>query len=937
MTMGHVIASTYRLQLHAGFGFRAAADLIDYLDDLGVTHAYASPYLAARAGSTHGYDLVDPKRLNPELGTEDDYRAWTDALAARGMGHIVDFVPNHMAASTANAWWRDVLENGQASIYADHFDIEWRSPKEGLAGKVLLPVLGAQYGEVLEKGELILKRAGGQFSISYWERDLPVDPASVGPLLARTAAKLDLPETDHRRQDLESIADGLGGLIHETPSTRAREKEVLRRRLAVLARDPLIASAIDAEVTRMNGAPGFPHSFDDLDALLIAQNYRLAYWRVASDEINYRRFFEVNDLAAIRMEEPRVFADMHEKILELVAEGRIQGLRLDHVDGLYDPAGYFALLREKVEAASSARASDFWIGVEKILSHGEKLPESWPVDGTTGYDWLATVNGLLVDPRAEETFTRLYRELTDDLRTFAEQVREAKRTVLRSSLSSELHMLALRLERIATRDRRSRDFTLGALRRALGETITAFPVYRTYVRPDGSRDADDTQIITRAIRLARARNPEVNPSVFDFLRDQLLFDPEERVTLTDLHRPTVTDRAELAMRFQQLTGPVTAKGVEDTAFYTYVRFVGLNEVGGAPERFGTSVAQFHAVNEENLAKRPRTMTTRSTHDTKRGEDVRARLAVLSEMPDAFAAWVREWEALAMKHVSPEGGPAMEEEDQAVAPSPVDRLLFFQTVLGAWPFDASENGALSRFELRLSDYMIKAAREAKRDTSWLSPNDAYEDALRRFVAGMLSDEAAVASFSARAAAIAPYGASNGLAQAILEIASPGICDHYQGSETWDLRLVDPDNRAPVDYAALRRLLASKATPRELVASFPDGRIKVQLIARALRLRRAHPELFLEGAYEAIPGGDEIVAFVRGRARRVACAVTRLPWRATGGGKAPWATGPVWGDRRLLLPAGRWRNVLDDRALEIPTTGVLVGDLFRYFPVAVLIEG
>lgn len=920
--MANAIASTYRLQLHAGFGFKAATEIVDYLSALGITHAYASPYLAARSGSTHGYDLVDPKRLNPELGTEDDYRAWCEKLATHDMGHIVDFVPNHMAATTANQWWRDVLENGQASMFADHFDIEWRSPKEGLTGKVLLPVLGAQYGEVLERGELILKRAGGEFSISYWERDLPVDPATVGPLLERTAQKLDLPERDPRRQDLESIAGGLTRLAHETPNARAREKEVLRRRLAVLARDPLLADAIDAEVARMNGRPGDARSFDDLDALLVAQNYRLAYWRVASDEINYRRFFEVNDLAAIRMEDPRVFADMHEKILQLVAEGRVQGIRLDHVDGLYDPAGYFAQLREKV--------GNIWIGAEKILSHVEKLPESWPIDGTTGYDWLAAVNGLLVDPRGEETFTRIYRELTGEGRTFAEQVREAKRTVLRSSLASELHMLAIRLERIATRDRRSRDFTIGALRRALGETITAFPVYRTYVRPDGTRDANDTQIVTRAIRLARVRNPEINPSVFDFLKDQLLFNPTEGA------ENGANDRAELAMRFQQLTGPVTAKGVEDTAFYTYVRFVGLNEVGGSPERFGITIAQFHAANEENAKLRPRTMITTSTHDTKRGEDVRARLAVLSEMPDAFASWLRQWEVLAAKHTT-----TSEEEDHCVAPSAVDRLLFYQTVIGAWPFEKPDD----RFIDRMAEYMIKAAREAKRDTSWLSTNDAYENALRSFVSGVLNDQELVLSFASKAAAIATYGASNGLAQAILKIASPGICDNYQGSETWDLRLVDPDNRAPVDYAALKKLLDEKATAAELHESFRDGRLKLHLVARALRLRRDHPPIFLEGTYEPIPAthGDpeEVVAFLRKHATgRVVCAVTRFPWHATGGGKAPWATGPVWGDRRLALPSGHWRSALDERVIRVGDAeareGVALSDLFRDHPVALLID-
>lgn len=914
------IASTYRIQLHGGFGFQAAREVVDYLDALGVTHVYASPYLMARTGSAHGYDLLDPRRLNPELGSEEDYRAWTDALAARQMGHVVDFVPNHMAASVGNAWWRDVLENGHASIYADYFDIEWRSPKEGLAGKVLLPVLGAQYGEVLERGELVLKRAGGAFSISYFQNDLPVDPATVGPILQRAAEKLDLAPSDPRRQDLESIADGLELLVTELPSTRAREKEVLRRRLAVLARDPLVASAIDAEVARMNGVPGAPYSFDDLDALLVAQNYRLAYWRVASDEINYRRFFEINDLAAIRMEDPRVFADMHQKLLELVAQRRIDGIRLDHVDGLYDPAGYIALLREK--------AGDLWIGAEKILSHAETLPASWPVDGTTGYDWLAVTNALLVDPRGEEVFTRIHRELTGDHRSFADQVRDAKRTVLRSSLASELHMLALRLERIATRDRRSRDFTLGALRRALGETITAFPVYRTYVRPDGTREPNDAQIVTRAIRLARARNPEVNPSVFDFLREQLLFTEAQ------------PERVELAMRFQQLTGPVTAKGVEDTAFYTYVRFVGLNEVGGAPERFGTTVTRFHAASEENLRKRPRTMTTTSTHDTKRGEDVRARLAVLTEMPEAFASWVREWEALAARHVM-----VLDEEDRAVAPSPVDRLLFYQTVIGAWPLGPVPPGSTAHaaFVRRIVDYAIKAAREAKVDTSWMSPNDGYEGALQAFTRGMLEDAEIGASFASKAAAIATYGASNGLAQAILKIASPGICDHYQGSETWDLRLVDPDNRGPVDYGALRAMLASAAPPSELLETFRDGRLKIQLVSRALRLRRARPAIFLEGTYEPLAQDeDDVVAFVRThRTGRVACAVTRLPWHATGEGRAPWPTGPVWGDRRLGLPAGTWRNVLDDRTVvvrgrvEDPGPTLPLRDLFESYSVALLV--
>jgi (1->4)-alpha-D-glucan 1-alpha-D-glucosylmutase len=899
-----MIASTYRLQLHAAFGFEAARAMVGYLDELGITHAYASPYLTAQKGSQHGYDLVDPKTLNPELGSEDDYRAWTDALRARNMGHIVDFVPNHMAAATANVWWRDVLENGQSSIFVDYFDIEWRAPKEGLRGKVLLPILGAQYGEVLEKGELVLKREGGTFTIHYWERSLPVDPATVGPMLERTAQKLARPICDPRRQDLESIALGLTRLATSPSDIRAREKEVLKRRLAICARDPQIADAIDAVVTDMNGTIGDPHSFDHLDALLLEQNYRLAFWRVASDEINYRRFFEVNDLAAIRMEDPKVFADMHEKLLALVSEGKIDGIRLDHVDGLYDPAGYFGLLR--------GRVGGIWIGAEKILSANESLPEDWPIDGTTGYDWLAAVNGLLVDPRGEETFTRIYREMTGESRSFAEQVREAKRTVLRSSLASELGMLALRLERLATRDRRSRDFTLATLRRALGETITAFPVYRTYVRPDGSHTPNDAQIVTRAIRLARKRNPEINPSVFAFLQDQLLFEDAEH------------ERLEFSMRFQQLTGPVTAKGVEDTAFYTYVRFAGLNEVGAAPEHFGVSIAQFHARNADNLAKHPRTMTTTSTHDTKRGEDVRARLAVLAEMPDVFATWLRDWEALAKPYQTIL-------EDETIAPSASDRLLFFQTALGAYPLREAAS-----FADRVATYMQKAAREAKLATSWLAPDDAYEGALAKFVHGVLGDEALRGDIASKAAAIATYGASNGLAQRILQIASPGIPDTYQGSETWDLRLVDPDNRTPVDYATLSALLSAIAKPSELIETFRDGRLKLQLVARALRVRREHAPIFIHGEYAPVEAGDEIVAFTRGTSRRLLCAATRLPWHATGNGKAPWATGPVWGDRRVAFPAGNFRNVLDDRLVPVPTNGVLASQLFHELPVALLVE-
>ncbi len=913
------ITATYRLQLHGGFGFRAAEGIVDYLAALGITHVYASPYLCAESGSTHGYNLVDPRRLNPEIGTNEEYRAFTDALAERDMGHIVDIVPNHMAATSANAWWSDVLENGPASLYADYFDIEWHPPKEVLENKVLLPVLGAQYGEVLEKGELVLERRGGAFWIRYWERRLPVNPSTAVPVLERAVEALSLRAEDARRQELESIVTGLRNLppITETDPERrherAREKEVGKRRLAALCEDPAVAAAIDAEVKRTNGTPGDPRSFDALDQLLVNQAYRLAFWRVATEEINYRRFFDINDLAAVRMEEPAVFDDAHALLLELVAAGRVQGIRLDHTDGLYDPAAYF----EKLRAAIGDR--DVYVIAEKILEGREELPPGWKIDGTTGYDFLVQCSGVFVDRRSEKAFTRIYREIGEDHRSFAEHVHDSKRAIMRSSLSSELHMLAVRLERIAMRDRRSRDFTLATLRRALGETIAAFPVYRTYVRPDGSREPTDEQIVFRAIRAAKRRNPEMSPSVFDFLRDVLLLSREPA------NEEDRKARVELAMRFQQLTGPVTAKGVEDTAFYTYVRFVALDEVGGNPDHFGTTVDEIHVGNRARRAKWPRTMTATSTHDTKRGEDVRARLAVLSEMPERWEAWVRAWSEIAQKYVRP--------IDDEPAPRASDRYLFFQTVLGAHPLTG---GIDDTFVERMIAYAVKAAREAKQRTSWLATNEAYEEALSTFVSALLRDQAFSSSLTAAAAEIATHGATNGLGQVVLEIASPGIPDRYQGSETWDLRLVDPDNRGPVDYDALRatiRAIEGKK-PRELLASFADGGIKLHVVRAGLRLRRSMPAVFLDGDYVPIDAGEEIVAFGRSHeSGAVVAAVTCRPVRVTAG-RARWPVGDVWADRRIAVPAGRWRDALTGCEHTVGDDGLLAALLFADLPVALL---
>lgn len=922
-----LLTATYRLQLHKGFGFRDARAIVGYLDDLGISHAYSSPYMKAEPGSTHGYDLVDPKSLNPEIGSERDYHDWTETLASKDMGHIVDVVPNHMGATTNNAWWLDVLENGPSSIYADHFDIEWHPHKEALHNKVLLAVLGAQYGEVLEKGELRLERRGGAFFITYFERALPANPRSVWPLLERAVARLEVPADDPRRSELESIVTGLKNLPARTETDperqreRAREKEVLKRRLGALVEDPTVARTIDEEVRRANGVPGDPKSFDELDRILLEQSYRLAYWRVATEEINYRRFFDVNDLAAVRMECDAVFDDAHELLLRLVAEGRVHGVRLDHTDGLYDPAEYFTKLRRSIRnARDGEQRRELYLVAEKILTLGEHLPERWAIEGTTGYDFLVQASGVFVNRDAEPAFTRLWHELTGDARSFGEHALASKRAIMRSSLSSEIHMLSQRLERIAMRDLRSRDFTLAMLHRAVAETIAAFPVYRTYIRPDGSREHTDEHIIRRATRLAQRRNPEVVASVFEFLRDVLLL-AREPTDDEDGHA-----RVQFAMRFQQITGPVMAKSVEDTAFYTYLRFVALNEVGGAPERFGTSIGELHAANAERRAKWPRTMTATATHDTKRGEDVRARLAVLTEIPETWARWVSEWLAIGSTFTK-----VVEEES---APGIADQYLFFQSALGAYPL----LGGTDRFIVRLVDYAIKAAREAKQRTSWLAPDEAYEDALKCYVLRMFSSEAFETSLETAADAIATYGVSNSLGQVVLRLASPGVPDTYQGTELWDLSLVDPDNRQPVDYEERRALLRSikGVRPKDLLASYRDGRVKLFVLRAGLRLRRELPQPFLEGDYVALDAGEDVVAFSRNHAEgSIVCAVTRRPYHVTGG-RAPFPVDDVWGDRRVPIPSGQWSDAFTGETHVVRDEELKAAKLFSQLPVALLVK-
>jgi (1->4)-alpha-D-glucan 1-alpha-D-glucosylmutase len=917
--------STYRLQLREGFGFNEARALLDYLDDLGAGGVYTSPYLRAERGSTHGYNVVDHHSLDPAIGTPAEHAAFTDEMRTRGLRHIIDFVPNHVGiGSGENAWWNDVLENGSSSQYAEFFDVEWRPPASALHDKVLLPVLGRQFGQEVDERKVSLRREGGTLWIAYYERRFPASPRSYA--IAIEVALTRMGASDQARvYELESI---LGALRHlpvasvaepEGRAERAREKEVVKRRLAAL-----FEASEEAARAMDEALEAISKSSDRLEGFLNEQNYRLSYWRVATEEINYRRFFDVNELAAIRMEEPAVFAATHSLVLDLIREGRVTGLRLDHTDGLYDPEGYFQTLqssvRQSLHEGDWPTTAPIYVVAEKVLGPGEELRRGWAISGTSGYDFLAAAGGLFVDRWAEEAMNRLYADFSGASTDYQALVHQAKREVMDGSFSSEIHVLAHALKRVADASRRARDFTLPSLVRVIKETIAAFPVYRSYVRPNGLRQQKDEGRIREAVDLARRSNPLMDGSPFEFLMDVLLL--KER-----------SDEAVgFAMRFQQLSGPIMAKGVEDTASYRFNRLVCLNEVGCDAGRFGTSVEEFHARNASISARWPLSMTTTTTHDIKRSEDVRARIAVLSEMPDEWRGAVFRLRDLA-RTASPASSGRVSRSDE---------YLFYQTVVGTLPLGLA-GAAPPEYVDRLSAYMLKAVREAKLETSWALSNQAYEDAVERFTKDSLRAESFVAAASALVRTIAPHGAMNSVAQLALRLASPGVPDIYQGCETWDFSLVDPDNRRRVDYAARRSLLAAlkargEPTPAlcaELLETYADGRIKLQVTRLGLRLRRDLPDLFLEGLYQSLGASPYLIAFERSLGeKRLLCAVPRLT-RQLARGERTWPLGDAWGDATLEVPGGgRFRNVFSGAELEGST--LALRDVFAHFPVAWLLQ-
>ncbi len=936
----HRLNTSYRLQLHEHFGFADALAITPYLHELGITDVYTSPLLRAAAGSTHGYDVVDYGTLNPELGGEPGFSAFSDELRRRGLGLMLDFVPNHMGISSGqNGLWDDVLEHGPSSTCATFFDIDWCPSRADLRDRVLLPILDGQYGDVLERGDLKVVWEGSTLRLAYFERRLPLAADTLGDLLTATIAKSRLPEDDGARRELESIVFALSHLppreavSAEHRHERQRETQVIRRRLAdVLSDSNAAQSGLEQALAELNGVKGVPATFDALERLVSRQSYRLASWRVAVEEINYRRFFDVNDLAAVRMESPTVFNRAHALVFRLIEEGRVNALRLDHTDGLYDPYAYFdALQRQFAEHEREGRQSPddqarpLPLLVEKILGKDEALSPAWPVDGTTGYDFTAFVEGLFVDPQAERALTAVYRGFTGDQASFQDHVYHSKHYVLAHSLVSEINMLAARLQRIAMNHRSYRDFTLLSLTRALVEVAAAFPVYRTYLRETNERQDGDERLIRTAVRLARRRSPALSGSIFEFVERELLGEGSPS--------GVETDRSAFALPFQQLTGPIMAKAVEDTAFYRYTRLICLNEVGGHPGRFGVEPLAFHAQNEERARSWPFSLVTTSTHDTKRGEDAAARIAVLSEMPRLWASTARRFRELA---------PA--DANDPTTPEPTQLYALFQAVVGSWPFGWDGRSERKAFVERLQAYALKASREAKQRTSWLNPDGEYEAGVASFVERAFADETFVEHVRDFCEKIAPYGAGNALAQCLLRFCSPGVADTYQGAELWHQSLVDPDNRRPVDFERRKRALGElrerlgdrRTLARELLERYADGSVKLYVTHVALTARRTHPELFLRGDYTALPAGDHVVAFTRGfETERLVCVVPRLPYTLTRGEK-PWAVGDVWGEQTLdVRHRGRYVNAFTGASLTL-SGKVRLRDVFAEFPLALFLQ-
>lgn len=880
--MRRIPFSTYRLQLHKGFTFDDASAIVPYLRDLGVSHVYSSPYLQAAPGSMHGYDVVDHQRVNEELGGRTAHERFCRALGETGLGQVLDIVPNHMSLGRENRFWWDVLESGVSSRYASFFDIDWDPAEERLRNKVLVPVLGDHYGRVLEAGEIQVVRHGTEFTVEAASQSFPVAPNSLSVILARAA--------EYSKSDALSFVAASFARLPEPEGwdrramlARDRDKVVLQRIVGRICEEQeAVCEAVDQAVRELNA------NWDALDDLLNQQHYRLAFWKTADQQLGYRRFFDVNTLIGLRMEREYVFEETHALLIEWLSKGVLDGVRVDHPDGLRDPLEYFLRLRGHVP--------DGWIIGEKILEPGEFLREEWPIEGTSGYDFMNTVGGLMVSRDGLEQLREVYAELTGELTDFRQISHDKKINVTQEALGSDVNRLTSLFVQICECNRNQRDYTRTEIRRALREVAACFRIYRTYVIPDRNEITDeDREAIRQATECAKANRQDINEGLFDFIGQVLMLEVRGKW------------ESEFVLRFQQFTSPVMAKGVEDTAFYCFNRLIGLNEVGGDPGNDGVTPEEFHAYQAKMQATHPQTMTTLSTHDTKRSDDVRARLAVLSEMPEEFAETVRRWMSRNARYKT------------ADLPDRNSEYFLYQTMIGAWPITPE----------RLHAYMEKAMREAKQQTSWVANNKAFEDALRGFMDSLLGDRAWLDELEAAVARVRDAGRVNSLAQTLLKYTSPGVPDLYQGSELWDLSLVDPDNRRPVDYDLRRRLLTEMRamSAADVLKRSDDGLPKLWTVFHGLHIRRDFPESFgPRGEYVPVEvtgsKSEHVIAYLRGR--NVATVVPRLPFRLGGD----------WGDTEIRLPSGQWLNRLSGSGVE--GGEVRVSALLAGFPVALLVK-
>jgi (1->4)-alpha-D-glucan 1-alpha-D-glucosylmutase len=937
--------ATYRLQFNSNFRFRDAISILDYLRELGISHVYSSPVLGSRSGSGHGYDVTDPTKIDLDEGGEEEFAALQSALEERGMGLVLDLVPNHMAASKENRWWMDVLEFGPDSPFASYFDIDWKPPSRTLENKLLLPFLGRPFGDVLNDGELHLDWQDGRFVLQYGEQLFPIAPTSYAQILNSPvngkSASLESgsPSAQEWRGVIavaQSIALGNGALA--VADRRAKFEGMCDRLHQLLIASPEVYALIERTLEVLNGKPGTPGSFNELEHILAGQHYRLAFWQTASDAINYRRFFSITDLVGVRVDDPAVFAAIHEKAIRIGLSKSCSGFRIDHIDGLREPARYLKRLRERL-SSQRPEHDDPYLVVEKILEENEWLPEDWPVEGTTGYDYLNFANRLLVDERQAKKLEEIYSKWIGLAVEFEDLLYDKKKLVMHTLLGVEMRALSRALAELARDDRYARELHPAELTEALIEVTACLPVYRTYIQSIEISEAA-RKIIGDAIELARTRRSTLAAEYFNFVSDVLLLAAAEHI------RPEQREaRLAFVTRWQQFTGSIMAKGLEDTALYIYFPLVSLNEVGGDPRLSSADPSAFHELIAMRQKNWPNSMNATTTHDTKRSEDTRAKIAVLSEIPEKWEAALLCWSRANEKFVH--------KANTAAVPDRNEEYLFYQTLVGVWPLHENEWTTLVE---RVQDYMIKATREAKVHTRWTTPNEAHESALRDFVAGVL-DKKGNAEFCSKFEQFqrftALYGMLNGLSQTLLKATCPGVPDCYQGTELWDLRLVDPDNRGTIDFERRRELAANLREAYEsqnglntekMLETWQDGMVKMHVLNRALNARKEAPDLFLDGEYlpMEVQGQhkDRVVAFARkyGNDWLVSISV-----RCIASVQAPVIgvekRRDFWNQTELILPNGspaRWINTLADSAAGIASAAgrLNLGEAFESFPLALL---